>query len=169
MSDLTPADQLPAAQSPADDRGAIDGERLFRTDDSSRNNTVSFNPFAFRSHRMSVAEIEAQLSEEERAGLELVRETGGIHQSDFWKELDVSSRQGSRIVETLAEYGLIQREDAVYNGHNTYFLSPAPRDLDFTLLMAGDMLSPYIGEEDVNARSDSFSQWIMNLAYEEYD
>ena len=118
---------------------------------------------------MSVAEIEAQLSEEERAGLELVRETGGIHQSDFWKELDVSSRQGSRIVETLAEYGLIQREDAVYNGHNTYFLSPAPRDLDFTLLMAGDMLSPYIGEEDVNARSDSFSQWIMNLAYEEYD
>jgi len=33
--------------------------------------------------------------------------------------------------------------------------------------MAGDMLSPFVGEEDVDAQSDSFSQWIMNLAYEQ--
>jgi hypothetical protein len=34
--------------------------------------------------------------------------------------------------------------------------------------MAGDMLSPFIGEEEVNHNSDAFSQWLMNLAYEEY-
>ncbi|MEM4782042.1 MAG: hypothetical protein QXG03_10855, partial [Halalkalicoccus sp.] len=51
---------------------------------------------------MSAAELEADLSEDERAGLELVRRSGGIHQSDFWKELDVSSRKGSRIAEKLA-------------------------------------------------------------------
>jgi len=117
---------------------------------------------------MSVSEVESELSADERDGLDLIRETGGIHQSDFWKELDVSSRKGSRIAESLQGAGLIQREDAVYNGHNTYFLEPAPRDLDFSLLMAGDMLSPFIGEEEVDAQADAFSQWLMNLAYEEY-
>ncbi|MFC5134917.1 MULTISPECIES: helix-turn-helix transcriptional regulator [Haloferacaceae] len=117
---------------------------------------------------MSVSELESELSADELAGLELIRETGGIHQSDFWKELDVSSRKGSRIAEALQESGLIQRENTVYDGHNTYYLEPAPRDLDFSLLMAGDMLSPFIGEEEIDPQSDAFSQWLMNLAYEEY-
>src|SRR6056297_432214 len=116
---------------------------------------------------MSMAASEENLTEDEYAGLELVRETGGIHQSEFWKELDVSSRKGSRIVESLAEKGLIQREETIYEGHNTYHLTPAPRDLDFSLLMAGDMLSPFIGDEEVDPHSDAFSQWVMNLAYEE--
>ncbi|SDY35472.1 helix-turn-helix transcriptional regulator [Halopenitus persicus] len=117
---------------------------------------------------MSVSELEADLSADERAGLELIRETGGIHQSDFWKELDVSSRKGSRIAEALEEAELIERERTVYDGHNTYFLEPTARDLDFSLLMAGDMLSPFIGEEEIDPQSDAFSQWLMNLAYEEY-
>jgi len=117
---------------------------------------------------MSVSELESELSADERAGLELIRETGGIHQSDFWKELDISSRKGSRIAEALQESGLIQRENTVYDGHNTYYLEPAPRDLNFALLMAGDMLSPFIGEEEIDPQSDAFSQWLMNLAYEEY-
>jgi hypothetical protein len=116
---------------------------------------------------VSATAAETELSEEERAGLELVRDSGGIHQSEFWKELDVSSRKGSRIVESLDEKGLVDREEAVYQGHNTYFIAPVARDLDFSLLMAGDMLSPFIGEEEIDPQSDAFSQWIMNLAYEE--
>jgi DNA-binding MarR family transcriptional regulator len=115
---------------------------------------------------MSASAAEDDLNEDERAGLELIRETGGIHQSDFWKELDVSSRKGSRIADSLAEEGLIQREEAVYEGHNTYYLKPAARDLDFSLLMAGDQLSPFIGDEEVDPYSDTFSQFVMNLAYE---
>jgi hypothetical protein len=34
--------------------------------------------------------------------------------------------------------------------------------------MAGDMLSPFVGDEEIDAQSDAFSQWVMNLAYEEY-
>jgi len=116
---------------------------------------------------MSASASEEELSEDERRGLELVRETGGIHQSNFWKELDVSSRKGSRIVESLLENGLIEREDTIYQGHNTYYLSPTAKDLDFSLLMAGDLLSPFVGDEEIDAQSDAFSQWIMNLAYEE--
>jgi DNA-binding MarR family transcriptional regulator len=117
---------------------------------------------------MSAAEAEADLSEAERAALALVRETGGIHQSELWKELDLSSRKGSRVAETLTELGLVERSEAVYQGHTTYFIEPAARDLDFSLLMAGDMLSPFIGEEEIDANSDAFSQWLMNLAYDDY-
>jgi DNA-binding MarR family transcriptional regulator len=118
-------------------------------------------------YAMSMAASEADLSDAERAGLELIRETGGIHQSEFWKELEVSSRKGSRIVESLLEKGLLQREETVYQGHNTYFLTPAAKDLDFSLLMAGDQLSPFIGDEEVDPHSESFSQFVMNLAYQE--
>ena len=112
---------------------------------------------------------ETDLSETERDGLELLRETGGIHQSDFWKELDVDSRKGSRIVDKLEERGLAEREETVYDGHNTYLVTLVrdPRDLEFSLLMAGDMLSPFVGDEEVDPQSDAFSQWVMNLAYEE--
>ena len=112
---------------------------------------------------------EEDLSEVEREGLELIRETGGIHQSEFWKELDVDSRKGSRIVDKLEERDLVEREETVYDGHNTYLVTPVrdPRDLEFSLLMAGDMLSPFVGDEEVNPQSDTFSQWVMGLAYEE--
>jgi uncharacterized membrane protein len=116
---------------------------------------------------MSTSATLEELTEDERRGLELVRESGGIHQSDFWKELDISSRKGSRVVESLTEKNLINREETVYNGHNTYYLSPKAKDLDFSLLMAGDMLSPFIGDEEVDPQSDTFSQWVMTLAYEE--
>ncbi|MFC5969910.1 helix-turn-helix transcriptional regulator [Halomarina salina] len=112
------------------------------------------------------ATSEADLTEDERAGLELVRQTGGIHQSEFWKELDVSSRKGSRIVESLAEKDLIDREETVYEGHNTYLLSPTAMDLDFSLLMAGDMLSPFVADDELDEQSDAFSQWVMRLAYQ---
>ena len=104
---------------------------------------------------MSVSAAEEELSEIEREGLELVRETGGIHQSEFWKELDVSSRKGSRIVDSLVEQDLIEREETVYQGHNTYHLSPKPADLDFSLLMAGDRLSPFVGDEETVIRVGS--------------
>jgi hypothetical protein len=117
---------------------------------------------------MSTGE-DTELTDDEAAGIELVRQQGGIHQSDFWKEMEVDSRKGSRILESLEEKGLVEREETVYNGHNTYYIEPVfdPRDLDFSLLMAGDMLSPFIGDEEVDVNSDRFSRWIMNLAYEE--
>jgi hypothetical protein len=29
------------------------------------------------------------------------------------------------------------------------------------------MLSPFVGDEEIDAQSDTFSQFVMNLAYEE--
>jgi len=116
---------------------------------------------------VSVGEPPVELSESQQRGLELIEETGGIHQSEFWKELDVSSRTGSRIVDRLLDVELIERTETVYDGRKTYYLEPTKIDLDYRLLMAGDMLSPLIGEDDVDSQSDVFTQWVMNLQYEQ--
>ena len=118
---------------------------------------------------MSAEVTEAELSEDEQRGLELVRETLGIHQSEFWKELDVSSRKGSRIASKLEEKGFVEREESVHGGNTTYLITPIidERNLDFSLLMAGEMLSPFVGEEEVDPQGDAFSQWIMSLAYDD--
>lgn len=118
---------------------------------------------------MSAEVTEADLSEDERRGLELVREELGIHQSEFWKALDVSSRKGSRIASKLEEKGFVEREETVHSGNTTYYITPVvdERDLEFMLLMAGEMLSPFVGEEEVDPQGDAFSQWIMSLAYED--
>ena len=29
------------------------------------------------------------------------------------------------------------------------------------------MLSPFVGEEEIDPQSDAFSQWLMNLTHEE--
>ncbi|MFB6254686.1 MAG: helix-turn-helix transcriptional regulator [Halobacteriaceae archaeon] len=117
---------------------------------------------------MSAVE-EEDLSEDERRGLELIRSEGELHQSEFWKRLDVSSRKGSRIANSLEEQGLIEREQTVYEGNTTYILRPVVDEtqLDFSLLMAGENLSPFVGEEEIDPQSDEFSQWVMSLAYEE--
>lgn len=108
-----------------------------------------------------------KLSNVERRGLQLIQDTGGIPQSEFWKELDISSRHGSRIVDSLLDEELINRERTVYNSRSTYYLEPTAEELDFRLLMAGDMLSPLIGNEEIDPQSDAFSQWLMNLQYDE--
>ena len=96
----------------------------------------------------------------------LIRDRGGIYQSQLWKELDVSSRKGSRIAMSLAEDDRIRRQSATYNGQRTYLLLPPKQELDFSLLMAGDMISPLVGEEGtVDPTShDMFSRWILELA-----
>jgi hypothetical protein len=51
----------------------------------------------------------------------------------------------------------------VYDGRKTYYLEPTKIDLDYRLLMAGDILSPLISEDDADPQSDVFTQWVMNL------
>lgn len=108
-----------------------------------------------------------ELDSTERRALRLVESEGEIPQSELWKELDVSSRKGSRIASSLEDRGLIEREEDVHEGNRTYILYPVVEKLDYSLLVAGDMISPFIGEENPDPRSGSFTEWIYELAYSE--
>lgn len=109
---------------------------------------------------------EETLDEREERALALINERGGIYQSDLWKELDVTSRTGSRIATSLADEGLIRREEVTYQGQRTYLLLPAKGELDFSLLMAGDMISPLVASDEAVDPIDSqeFTQWVLQLA-----
>lgn len=91
-----------------------------------------------------------------------------LYQRQLWKDPDVNSRNGSQIATTLEDEGLIRRTETTLNGRRTYRLLPAKRNRDFSLLMAGELISPLIGADEVvdPVTSDQFSQWVLQLAQE---
>jgi len=122
-----------------------------------------------RPEDVSTDEPAEDLEAREARALALIQEGGEIYQSEFWKELGVSSRTGSRIATRLVEAGVIRREEATYNGRRTHLLRPARKDLDFSLLMAGNRLSPLVGtgEEIDPVESEAFTQWLFELTQDE--
>ncbi|MCG2890105.1 MAG: Lrp/AsnC family transcriptional regulator [Acidilobus sp.] len=61
----------------------------------------------------------------EKKAMELLRQSkDGVLQSDLWKSLKISSREGSRLVLRLMRKGLIRREEVTVGGRKTYKLYP---------------------------------------------
>ncbi|MCW4045915.1 MAG: transcriptional regulator [Candidatus Bathyarchaeota archaeon] len=62
----------------------------------------------------------------EQKALHFVVKTGyeGVLQSELWRELGASSREGSRIALKLEEKGLIRRDKELQGGRWTYRLFP---------------------------------------------
>ena len=70
----------------------------------------------------------------EQKALHFVVNTGyqGVLQSELWRELGASSREGSRVAIKLEEKGLIRREKELEGGRWTYRLFPKrmPANID---------------------------------------
>jgi len=62
----------------------------------------------------------------EQKALQIITNTGndGLLQSELWRKLGASSREGSRIALKLENRGLIHRERELRNGRWTYRLYP---------------------------------------------
>ncbi len=122
----------------------------------------------------TVRDSEVELTDDEMMAYNVIMNENGLHQSELWKELDISSRKGSRLCKNLEEKGVLKREETVYNGYVTYYLETVEikkdlDDLDFSLLMAGDMMSPFVNQDKIDIHDSTFSAWIMNLAAENED
>ncbi|MBS7624822.1 MAG: transcriptional regulator [Candidatus Bathyarchaeia archaeon] len=65
-------------------------------------------------------------SDLEQKALEIIMRSGekGILQSDLWREINATSREGSRISIRLENKGLIYREPEISKGRWTYRLYP---------------------------------------------
>ncbi|WP_049894637.1 helix-turn-helix transcriptional regulator [Halogranum rubrum] len=107
-----------------------------------------------------------ELTPREQHALALIEQANGFYQSELWKALGVSSRTGTRIATALEAAGMIKRDPTVYNGRKTYRLTPTPQQLDFSLLMAGDEISPFISADEVDPWSEAFTHWLMELSRE---
>lgn len=121
---------------------------------------------------MSSSESKPPLNDTEQSLLEVLKKESGLPQSKVWKELDIHSSQASTAIKKLEEKGYVERNKIVYDGHQTYQVTPTnqayknPENIDYSLLMAGDMLPPFVGEDRVKVHEDAFTQWIMSLVDE---
>lgn len=68
----------------------------------------------------------AKRNDLEQKALHFVVNTGysGVLQSELWRQLSASSREGSRVAIKLEEKGLIRREKELQEGRWTYRLFP---------------------------------------------
>ncbi len=113
----------------------------------------------------------------EQKALHFVVNTGyqGVLQSELWRELGASSREGSRVAIKLEEKGLIRREKELEGGRWTYRLFPKrmPANIativDCPCLMCQDnarcdpttAISPKICEK--------LTGWVLSLEKAEVD
>jgi len=105
----------------------------------------------------------------ERAALDIVMKAGdnGILQTELWKKIGVSSREGSRICVRLEKWGLIRREKFLHEGRWTYkiFSTRPPLKLD-SIIGAPCLTCQYFskcapGNEISPERCVWLEEWVM--------
>ncbi|MFA5571689.1 MAG: transcriptional regulator [Crenarchaeota archaeon] len=108
----------------------------------------------------------------EQKALHYVVNTGyqGVLQSDLWRELGASSREGSRVSIKLEEKGLIRREKELQDGRWTYRLYPKrlPASIE-TIIDCPCLLCPDNSRCDptttISPKScPRLTDWILNLS-----
>ena len=111
----------------------------------------------------------------ENAALQLIMNSGseGVVQSKLWRELDASSREGSRIALKLEKRGLILRKREISNGRWTYRLYPKRRPvsinsiIDCPCLMCPDDSRCGAWSTVTPNECEKLSQWILGLVQRE--
>ena len=107
----------------------------------------------------------------EHRALQIVINKGkeGILQSDLWRDLKASSREGSRIALKLERKGLIRREQELYQGRWTYRLYtkrlPATIDSIITCpcVACSDINKCVVGGGVSPIRCDKLTKWLFEL------
>jgi len=110
----------------------------------------------------------ARQSDLESRALQVILEKGneGILQCDLWKELDASSREGSRISIRLENKNLIRRERELQNGRWTYrvFVKKHPIEIDSALnipcISCADISRCESGTEVSPITCKQLDQWL---------
>ncbi|MBO3803082.1 MAG: hypothetical protein JTT11_04290, partial [Candidatus Brockarchaeota archaeon] len=106
----------------------------------------------------------------EKKSLDLIFRAGeeGILQTELWKKLNMSSREGSRICVRLESWGLIKRDKILCDGRWTYRIKSTrkPPSLGsilgapcITCAQAGSMCAR--GNEISPENCDTLEQWIL--------
>jgi DNA-binding Lrp family transcriptional regulator len=108
----------------------------------------------------------------EYKALSLIENTGsrGMLQSDLWRKLGASSREGSRIALKLKNKGLIRRERELFDGRWTYRLFPKrqPASIDSViecpcLMCVNDPRCGALGTISPQ-ECERLTEWVLALA-----
>jgi hypothetical protein len=113
----------------------------------------------------------------ERQALEIIMRKGdeGILQSDLWKELEASSRVGSRISLNLSKKNLITRQRELSDGRWTYrvFINIRSLDIDsisdVPCVSCDEILKCESGAEYSPATCKIMTKWLHTFTHTEMD
>lgn len=93
----------------------------------------------------------------------------GVLQSDLWRKLDASSREGSRVALKLETKGLIRRERELFEGRWTYRLYPKRKPASINSIVDCPCLSCseniQCGAYGATSPNDceSLTEWLYSL------
>ena len=93
----------------------------------------------------------------------------GILQSDLWRDLKASSREGSRIALKLERKGLIRREKELYQGRWTYrlYTKRLPATIDSIVncpcVACSDINKCVVGGGISPINCDKLTKWLFEL------
>lgn len=113
----------------------------------------------------------------EQKALHLIMNTGdkGVLQSELWREMEASSREGSRISLKLENKGLINRERELFNGRWTYrlFSKRQPVSIDTVVacpcLVCEESIRCGVGGKVSPNTCDQLTEWILGSHQEAAD
>ena len=114
-------------------------------------------------------------NELERRAFEIIISTGseGVLQSELWRKMNASSREGSRISIKLENKGLITRERELHDGRWTYRLYSKRKPVTIDSIITCPCLtcsenSRCDGGATVSpVRCDRLTHWILDIPQEE--
>ena len=103
--------------------------------------------------------------------LQLIVNTGdnGVLQSELWRKLSASSREGSRIALKLENKGFIRRERELFSGRWTYRLYPKRRPtsinsiVDCPCLMCPEAFRCGAWSSISPNKCEKLTEWILSL------
>ncbi|UCH37192.1 MAG: transcriptional regulator [Candidatus Bathyarchaeota archaeon] len=96
----------------------------------------------------------------------------GVLQSDLWRKLDASSREGSRIALKLESKGLIRRKRELFNGRWTYRIYPMRKPatinsiIDCPCLTCGESIRCGAYGATSPHNCNYLTEWISTLTQE---
>lgn len=107
----------------------------------------------------------------ESQALTIITEKGdeGVLQSALWRELNASSREGSRISLKLEKKNLIKREKELFNGRWTYrlYISKRPIQLesviDIPCVSCPEIFKCEAESEVSPNRCSQLNQWLLTI------
>lgn len=105
----------------------------------------------------------------EQKALEIIMRSGekGVLQSELWREINATSREGSRISIRLESRGLIYREPELFKGRWTYRLYPKRQPalidsiLDCPCFSCEENLRCGVGGPISPNECEKLTQWIL--------
>lgn len=114
-------------------------------------------------------------SDLEHKALQCIANTSdqGVLQADLWRQLDASSREGSRIALKLEDKGLIRREKELFEGRWTYRLYPKRKPASINSIIDCPCLSCSESIRcgaygDISPNSCArLTQWLIGLTQED--